>query len=146
MSKIYDELVQKAMIYVVKDALKDIFIHGKLISHEIYITFDTNYPEVKISTKLHNMYPQKLSILIQNNFSNLKVTDYSFSLELQLVTGLEQLVIPFSSITQFIDQTEKFALKFQLNNSIVSKNSNEYSTDNILEQKENIIKVDFSKE
>lgn len=150
MSNRYDELVQKATIYVVKDVIKDIEQRGYFFSNEIYVTFTPQHPAVKISSKLKSMYPEKLSIQIQNNFQDLVVDDKGFKITTSLVTGSETLYIPFGSITQFMDQTEKFALKFNVFLSKENENDNNHfvleKDPHVIDQTENVIKVDFSKD
>ena len=110
----YQEMIDKQLLHVVRDAMKIIENKGKFYNHEIYLTFSTLPEHCIIAPKLKGLYPHKMSILLQQNYSELKVVDAKdmIYIEIALVTGKEKLEIPFHSIIEYIDNTEKFALKF----------------------------------
>lgn len=108
----YDELVQKALISVVRDVLKDVSKNGLSGNHHFYIRFRTDHPKVKIPAYLKERHPEEIMIVIQYQFWNLEVFDYGFSVELSFNQVPELISVPFSALTAFVDPSVKFALQF----------------------------------
>ncbi|MDR1983163.1 MAG: ClpXP protease specificity-enhancing factor SspB [Holosporaceae bacterium] len=108
----YDELVQKALIAVVKEVLENVSLHGLPGNHHFYIRFRTDHPRVKIPTFLKERHPEEVMIVIQYQFWDLKVSDDKFSVSLSFNGIQETIVVPFSALTAFVDPSVKFALQF----------------------------------
>lgn len=110
----YQNMIDKQLLNVVRDSIRIIEQKGSFYNHEIYLTFSTLPEHSTISPKLRAMYPYKISILLQQNYTELKFIKESdiISIEIALVTGIEKLQIPCNAIIEYIDNTEKFALKF----------------------------------
>lgn len=108
----YDELVQKALISVVRDVLKEVSKNGLTGNHHFYIRFRTDHPKVIIPDYLKERHPEEIMIVIQYQFWNLKVTDAGFSVELSFNQVPEAITVPFSALTAFVDPSVKFALQF----------------------------------
>ena len=109
---IYDELVQKALISVVRDVLKDVSANGLSGNHHFYIRFRTDHPGVKIPKYLKDRHPEEVMIVLQYQFWNLTVSQDKFSVDLSFNGIQETLQIPFSAMTVFVDPSVKFALQF----------------------------------
>lgn len=107
----YDCLVQEALRHVVKEALK-IVQKGMPGQHEFYITFQTDFEGVEVPDFLSSQYPEEMTILLQQDFWDLKVTDDYFSVLLVFDTIAHTLKIPFKAITGFVDPSDDFGLKF----------------------------------
>jgi hypothetical protein len=108
----YDELVQNALIAVVKEVLRDVSINGLRGSHHFYIRFRTDHPKATVPRYLREHHPEEVMIVIQHQFWNLKVAGDRFSVDLSFNGVQDTLVIPFSSLTAFVDPSMKFALQF----------------------------------
>ncbi|MCR5225255.1 MAG: hypothetical protein K6C34_04180 [Alphaproteobacteria bacterium] len=108
----YDELVQKALISVVREVLEDVAKNGLSDNHHFYIRFRTDHPRTKIPSYLKKQYPEEIMIVLQHQFWNLKTYADRFSVDLSFNGCQETLTIPFSSLTAFVDPSVKFALQF----------------------------------
>lgn len=109
----YDKMVENALKGVVKTALREVQAHGLPDNHHFYITFRTRDSGVKIPDYLMQKYESEMTIVLQFQFYNLKVTDSQFSVSLSFNNNMEDLVVPFDAITGFADPSVKFGLQFQ---------------------------------
>ena len=111
----YPTMIDDAMRGVVRQALKQVEREGELPGeHHFFITFDTNYEGVSISSTLKSKYPHEMTIVLQHQFWDLKVEEDKFSVTLSFNKRPEQLVIPFAAMTAFADPSIKFGLQFHL--------------------------------
>ncbi|GHU11052.1 hypothetical protein FACS189449_01720 [Alphaproteobacteria bacterium] len=108
----YDELVQKALIAVVREVLEDVSANGLAGDHHFYVRFRTDHPKAKVPNYLKERHPEEVMIIIQHQFWNLKVFRDYFSVDLSFGGIQETLIIPFSALTAFVDPSVKFALQF----------------------------------
>lgn len=111
----YDEIVQEALRAVVGRVLGQVESSGGNLpgNHHFYITFKTGAPGVSIPTRLKERFPDEMTIVLQNKFWELKVTEEGFSVGLSFNQIPSKLVIPFSAITAFVDPAVDFGLQFQ---------------------------------
>lgn len=111
----YDEIVQEALRAVVGRVLGQVERDGGTLpgSHHFYITFKTGAPGVDIPASLSERFPDEMTIVLQNKFWDLDVTDRGFSVGLSFNQIPSKLVIPFSAITAFVDPAVDFGLQFQ---------------------------------
>lgn len=111
----YDEIVQEALRAVVGRVLGQVERDGGALpgNHHFYITFKTGAPGVDIPASLAERFPDEMTIVLQNKFWDLKVTDRGFSVGLSFNQIPSKLVIPFSAITAFVDPAVDFGLQFQ---------------------------------
>lgn len=108
----YDELIEQSLRNVVYLALKVVEEQGLPGQNHFYITFKTDFPGVVLSQNLKLQYPDTITIVLQNQFSNLQVRHNSFSVDLSF-GGLSQTIkVPYESITYFADPSAKFGLNF----------------------------------
>ena len=113
----YKALIEKAMLGMVKDILKEISQSGLPKTHHFLITFFSNSKGVVIPDWMKEKYPEKMTIIIRNWFENLNVTEKKFEISLNFNNTVEHLTIPFSSIELFADPSVDFAISFnQINN------------------------------
>ncbi|MEM1285808.1 MAG: ClpXP protease specificity-enhancing factor SspB [Pseudomonadota bacterium] len=109
----YDVLVSDALRGVVRQVLTEIGSTGLPGEHHFYITIDTRLPGVRISSALRQRFPEEMTIVLQHQFWDLKVTEQTFEVGLSFSGVPERLLVPFSSITGFADPSVDFALKFE---------------------------------
>lgn len=111
----YDTMVQTALLSVVKDVLQTTAEEGLPGDHHFYITFRTNHPTTSIPKYLKERYPDEMTIVVQNQFSNLVVDDAHFEISLSFNGKLEHLYIPFMALEGFFDPSVDFGLHFHAN-------------------------------
>jgi hypothetical protein len=108
----YDILAQEALRGVVRKVLTEVSRTGLPGEHHFFISFMTRAPGVRISEKLLGQYDKEMTIVIQNQYWDLKVTDTGFEVGLSFDGIAETLVIPFSAIKGFFDPSVQFGLQF----------------------------------
>jgi uncharacterized protein len=109
----YDLLTQQALRAVVRRVLTDISKTGVLPGeHHFYITFDTRAPGVRISKRLHEQYPEEMTIVLQHQFWDLVVSDAHFEVGLSFNGITEKLYVPLEAIKGFFDPSVQFGMQF----------------------------------
>ena len=108
----YDLLVQDALKGVVRRVLIDAGKDGLPGEHHFYISFQTDFPGVRISNRLREKYPQEMTIVMQHQFWDLAITEQTFEVGLSFSGVPERLLIPFDALTGFFDPSVQFGLKF----------------------------------
>ena len=83
-------------------------------NHHFFITFLTGAPGVRISPRLREKYPEQMTIVIQFQYWDLKVTDTGFEVGLSFSDVPERLEIPFSAVRGFYDPSVNFELEFDV--------------------------------
>ena len=73
----YDILAQSALRGVVRTVLADAAKKGLPGEHHFKITFNTTAPGVRLSERMRMRYPQDMTIVLQHQFWDLKVTEES---------------------------------------------------------------------
>lgn len=110
----YDVLAQEAMRGVVKKVLTEVARSGLPGDHHFYITFNTQAPGVRVSSRLRERYPEEMTIVVQHQFWDLEIGSQSFEIGLAFSGVPEKLLIPFSAIKSFVDPSVQFGLQFDL--------------------------------
>jgi hypothetical protein len=108
----YDLLTVEAMRGVVRRVLTDAAEHGLPGEHHFFITFLSAAEGVKLSPRLLAQYPEEMTIILQHQFWDLKVTEDRFEVGLSFGGIPERLVVPFTSIKSFSDPSVEFGLQF----------------------------------
>ncbi|WP_041917500.1 ClpXP protease specificity-enhancing factor SspB [Neorickettsia sennetsu] len=103
----YKALVNAAMLGIVRSVMKDVSA-GEAAN--FFITFSTR--NTSLSDGLKKKYPREMSIILQNQFSDLQVSYEKFSVVLSFSGVEECITVPFSSILYFLDRECNFALEF----------------------------------
>ena len=148
----YDEIVQEALRAVVGRVLGEVETNGGLPGgHHFYITFKTQAAGVDIPKHLSDRFPDEMTIVIQNRFWDLKVTDSGFEVGLSFNQMPSKLSIPFSAITVFFDPEVKFQLQFQAQDEDDEQSDAHEAAENDrpvavpAEDGSNVVSVDFSR-
>ncbi|OLP61331.1 hypothetical protein BJF93_21400 [Xaviernesmea oryzae] len=111
----YDILAQDALRSVIRKVLSEVAATGHLPGdHHFFITFLTNMPGVRISQHLKSRYPEQMTIVVQHQFWELKVTESQFEIGLSFSDTPEKLVIPFNAVRGFYDPSVNFELEFDV--------------------------------
>lgn len=108
----YEDMVQDALLSVVKKSLIQVATHGLDGDHHFYISFKTGFNDVVIPDYLAERHPDEMMIVIQYQYADLQVTDYDFSVSLSFNGNYERLTIPFNAIVAFVDPSVRFGLQF----------------------------------
>lgn len=109
----YDDMVHNALLSVVRDVLSDTARSGLPGAHHFYIAFRTDHPGVIIPPHLKERYKDEMTIVIQNQYWDLKVEPDYFEVGLSFSGKSSILTIPFAAITGFLDPSVEFGLQFQ---------------------------------
>ena len=110
----YDLLVQDALRGVVRKVLGDMARDGLAGEHHFYITFRPRARGVRLSSRMRELYPDEMTIILQHQFWDLSVNDHAFEVGLSFKNVPEMLLIPFDAITRFSDPAAGFDLEFKL--------------------------------
>ncbi len=108
----YDLLTQDALRGVIRSVLVDAATKGLPGEHHFFITFDTRAEGVQISPRLKASYPQEMTIVLQHQFWDLKVTDDDFEVGLAFNGIPERLHVPLKAVKAFHDPSVQFGLQF----------------------------------
>ncbi len=107
----YDILVQEALRGVVRKVLSEVVRTGLPGEHHFYISFYTRAPGVRLSQRLLEQYDKEMTIVLQNQYWDLKVTETGFEVGLSFDGVPETLAIPFSALKGFFDPSVQFGLQ-----------------------------------
>jgi hypothetical protein len=109
----YDLLAQDALRGLVRRVLTDAAKSGLPGEHHFSITFRTNDEGVRMSQRLREQFPQEMTVILQYQFWDLKVTDTGFEVGLSFGGVPEKLAVPFTAIKSFFDPSVQFGLQFE---------------------------------
>lgn len=124
----YDILAQDALRGVIRKVLMEVNKAGLPGNHHFFITFLTEAPGVRISSRLKEKYPEQMTIVLQHQYWDLVVTEQLFEVGLSFGEIAEKLVIPFSAIRGFYDPSVNFELEFDVS---VALPTGDNDTDNL---------------
>jgi len=114
----YDILAQEALRGVMRKVLAEVARTGLPGSHHFFITFLTGAPGVRISTRLRERYPEQMTIVVQFQYWDLKVTETGFEIGLSFSDVPEKLEVPFSAVRGFYDPSVNFELEFDVKTEV----------------------------
>ena len=109
----YDLLAQDALRGLVRKVLTDTAKSGLPGDHHFSICFRTDAEGVRMSPRLKEQFPQEMTIILQYQFWDLKVSETAFEVGLSFGGIPEKLVIPFAAIKSFFDPSVQFGLQFE---------------------------------
>jgi hypothetical protein len=110
----YDILAQEALRGVMRKVLQEVQRTGLPGNHHFFITFLTGAPGVRVSSRLRERYPEQMTIVLQYQYWDLKVTDAGFEVGLSFSDIPEKLEIPFAAVRGFYDPSVNFELEFDV--------------------------------
>ena len=108
----YEEMIDRALRGVVREALERAAREGLRGNHHFYIGFTTDMPGVAIPESLRERYPHEMTIVLQHQFWDLEVGKNKFAVTLSFQRQPERRVIPFAAVRSFADPSVNFALEF----------------------------------
>src|SRR5690606_22264972 len=89
-------------------------------NHHFFITFVTGAPGVRISSRLRERYPEQMTIVLQYQYWDLKVTDTGFDVGQSFSDVPEKLGIPFPPVRGFYDPSVNFELEFDVVQPVIA--------------------------
>lgn len=110
----YDRWIEDALKSVVRKSLKHCQEHGLPGEHHFYITFATDHEDVIIPESLLSQYPQEITIVIENEYWDLEVTEEYFDVVLSFNDMKTPIHVPFQAVSGFADPSVKFGLQFKM--------------------------------
>ena len=131
----YDKLIEKALKHVVIEALKIVETQGLPGDQHFYIAFRTDHPHTKLDPFLKSQYPKEMTIVLQNQFEGLHVTEKAFSVVLNFNHVPYRVEVPFEAITYFGDPSVRFGLSF-------GAEINDEHPENTEKQKAEVVSID----
>jgi hypothetical protein len=111
----YHSLLNQALWSIVRNVLKQIVAEGVDNGQSFYISFRTDDPGVVLSERIKLRYPREITIVLQHQFRDLEVFEDYFSVNISFDGISENVRVPMSALTNFIDPEGDFNL--QLNTS-----------------------------
>jgi hypothetical protein len=110
----YDILAQDALRGVMRKVLAEVARTGLPGNHHFFITFLTNAPGVRVSSRLRERYPEQMTIVLQFQYWDLKVSETGFEVGLSFSDVPEKLEVPFAAVRGFYDPSVNFELEFDV--------------------------------
>lgn len=118
----YADLTQNALRSVIRQALERAAQpEGLPGEHHFYITFLTRAPGVSIPDDLLARYPHDITIVVQHQYRDLRVTDEFFRITLTFGGMPKILTVPYAAVSRFFDPHAQFMLEFQTDDTSLSQ-------------------------
>lgn len=114
----YQSLIDEAMLGIVKKVLKSTCDKEKNADQSYYVSFRTDDPSVVLSKRIKQKYPREITIVLQYQFRDLFVHDDHFSVNISFGGVPETVIVPFNTLTSFIDPEANFSLQFRRNDNL----------------------------
>ena len=115
----YQKILNKNLLNVVIEILKEVEKKGLDGKNHLYITFATNNSKTSVPDWLLQKYPEEMTIVIQHEYYHLSVNKKTFNIGLSFNNKKCDLKIPFDSIISFVDPSSNFGLNYQFNKTLV---------------------------
>ena len=138
----YQEILNKNLLNVFIDILKNIEKNGLEESNHLYITFKTGNSHSIVPDWLLVKYPNEMTIVVQHEYYHLSVHKSYFNIGLSFNNKKADLKISYNSIISFADPSSNFGLNYQFNNSnkkiekkkkkVAKKNINQDNNSNVI--------------
>ena len=108
----YELLVEDALRSVARSSLRIVENIGLPGETHFYISFVTSCEGVELDESLRAKHPEQMTIVIQHQYADLKVSDDHFSITLFFGGKPSPMIIPFQAVTSFNDPSVGFGLQF----------------------------------
>ena len=139
----YPDIVRDALRAVPAEVLRQVEENGLPGDHHFYIEFRTDVEGVMMPPGLKAQYPDTMTIVLQNDFRDLRVDELGFAVNLSFGGSRTDLYVPFASMNLFVDPSVEFALQFSTELPETSKEKPKAKPET--ETKGNVVEVDFSR-
>jgi hypothetical protein len=110
----YDLLVQEALRGVVRKVLANAARDGLPGEHYFHVEFETAASGVRLSDRMRERFPDRMTIILQHHFWDLEVTEEAMEVGLSFGGVAERVRVPFAALTGFFDESVQFGLRFEL--------------------------------
>ena len=114
----YQKILNKNLLNVFIEILKEVEKKGLVGKNHLYITFATNNSKTSVPDWLLKKYPNEMTIVIQHEYYHLSVNKKNFNIGLSFNNNKCDLKISFDSIISFADPSSNFGLNYQFNKTI----------------------------
>ncbi|WP_246118478.1 ClpXP protease specificity-enhancing factor SspB [Candidatus Cytomitobacter indipagum] len=108
----YKKKLQEYLRLFVRDILRDVIKHGLQGEQHLYIAFSTKHPNVSIPDSFKEKYPKTMTIVLQNEFENLEISNQGFSVNLTFSGIKYDISVPFNALMYITDPSDNFSLEF----------------------------------
>ena len=109
----YPRMIAEALRGVARQALEQVSLEGLPGDHHFYLSFHTRADGVRIPPFLRDQYPDEMTVVLQNQFSDLVVDHEAFSVTLTFGGSRHSIYVPFGALTAFTDPTAQVGLRFE---------------------------------
>ena len=99
----YQNILNKNLLNVFIEILKNIETNGLSGTNHLYVTFTTNNSNNSIPKWLQEKYPTEMTIVVQNEYYHLSLNKNYFNIGLSFNNIKTDLKISFKSIISFVD-------------------------------------------
>ena len=138
----YGSLMHRAMRSLFQEVLREVSANGLPGKHHFFISFETSHPDAKVADWLLERHPKEMTIVIQNWFEDLEVTEEGFSVTLNFGNVPEPLYIPFDSLLTFVDPSVEFGIRFETGDEDPAPTPVELEPADTQESEAEIVKLD----
>ena len=138
----YQKILNKNLLNVFIDILKEIEKNGLDGNNHLYISFKTNNSKNIVPNWLLQKYPNEMTIVIQHEYYHLSVNKNEFNIGLSFNNKKFDLKISFDSVISFTDPSANFGLNYHFNKSDIEilqkqkkdikKKRKEYNASNVI--------------
>ena len=118
----YQKILNKNLLNVFIEVLKEIEKKGLDGKDHLYVTFSTNNSKTSVPNWLLQKYPNEMTIVIQHEYYHFSVNKKNFNIGLSFNNKKCDLKISFDSVISFVDPSSNFGLNYQFNKTIVENN------------------------
>ncbi|MFK7874650.1 MAG: SspB family protein [Paracoccaceae bacterium] len=108
----YGFLMHRALRRVMAEVLEDIAVEGLPGNHHFFISVDLSHEDIDAPDWLKEQHPNEMTIVIQNWYEDLVVSDDWFEITLSFSNQPVRLHIPFEAVLTFVDPSVEFGLRF----------------------------------
>lgn len=108
----YEQMIDAALLSVVRDALRQIEKDGLKGDHHFYLSFLTQFPGVVLPADIRQAYPEEITIVLQHEFWNLKVDAEKVCVDVKFDDRVETVEVPFQAVSHVSDPAVNFELEF----------------------------------